>query len=218
MSKRGLVSVVLVAAVGAAVTVARHHDRPAGPDVAAVARSAGVEAAGAAAAGRLDDRMSTITAFAVDMTPVATSVRDVCVSRPVGASVGRAYGPVSCTRTVTRYFSFGGIPAPRRTGWDAALRAAGWQGNEPEAAPADPDGWRLPLVYREPGTGLTLGVGWERRPQAPTFWDPQETHTGDLVAVRADQPVDAAATAAAAYREEPFMAMAMLQSTYYDAA
>ncbi len=211
MSKRGLVSVVLVLAVGAAVTVYRHHDRPARPDVAAVAGSAGVEAAGAAAAGLLDDRMATITAFAVDMTPVATSVRDVCVSRPGGGAAG-SYGPVTCTRTVTRYFSFGGTVPPRRAGWDAALRAAGWAGDEP----ADPADWRLPLVYSDAADHLSLGVGWEQRPQWPTFWDPQETHTGDLLHVRADQPVDAGATAAAVYRDSPFMALAMLQITYYD--
>jgi hypothetical protein len=204
------VTVVLVVIGLAGLAVAgvgvEFHRRTAPPDVAAVGRSAAVDAADAPAVPLLDDRMTTITALAVDMTPVTTSVRDVCGSRRQGLG----YGPVTCTRTVSRYFAFGGTVPPRRSAWDAALRAAGWT----STAPSPPsDDWRTPLTYTD-HAGVTLDVGWEQRPQPPTMWDRNDP--GEVTYYRTDQPVDVDTTAATVYRTEPYMAVTVLQTAYYD--
>lgn len=177
------------------------------PDVAAVGRSAAVEAADQQATGLIEQRLATLTALAVDMTPVATAVQDACTAPP-GGEIPSTYRAVTCTRTVTRYFAFGGTVPPRRTGWDQALVGSGWAGSPPMS-----DEWRAPLTYAD-GAGMTLDVGWEQGPQPPTMWD--RNPPGPVTYYRTHQPVDAGALAATVYRDSPYMAIAVLQKTYYD--
>jgi hypothetical protein len=202
----GILLLLTVIVAGVAVVVYQFHRATTAPDVRTVARSAAVDAADAETVRLLDDRTATVTALAVDMTPVATAVRDRCGS----AREGIGFGAVTCTRTVSLYFAYGGRDVtPRRAGWDTALRHTGWTSSAPTP---DPYGWRTPVSYSD-AAGVTLGVVWVTRPEPPTLWESEDfATTYDRVSV----PVDAAAAAATAYRTSSFMAMAVLRMPYYN--
>jgi hypothetical protein len=207
------VFVIVLVAIGAVVAAFLYslHRASTPPDAAAVGRSAAVAQADQRATATLDDRMTTLTALAVDMTPVATSVEDACGSRR-GSMFGAGYGPVTCTRTVTRWFGFGGGVAARRQGWDTALRAAGWTTDEP--AP-QPSAWRWPMIYRDPAR-VDLTVVWAERPRTPD--DLRRSSAFDAAYYRTDQRLDVNATAAAVYRNAPYLAVAELELSYFDAS
>lgn len=207
-----LVVIAVVAIVGIGVVIGYTlHKASTPPDVAAVATSAAVAAADQQAIRLIDDRLTTLTALAVDMTPAATSVEDVCGSEP-GSTFGAAYGPVTCVRTVTRYFGFGGAVAARSEGWDKALRAAGWSSHEPSPQPS---AWRRPMTYDDPSR-VGLSVEWADRPQIPMDLGPYSQL--DATYARAEQRVEPDTAAATVYRDSPHMAVAVLQLSYFDAS
>lgn len=205
-----VIAIVVIAGV-AAVVIYQVHQASTPPDVAAAGRSAAVAEADATATRLIDDRLTTLTALAVDMTPVATSVQDVCGAERAG-SFGVGYRPVRCSRTVARYFGFGGGVAARVDGWNRALLGAGWSSREPVPQPS---AWRRPMTYEDLAL-VRLNVEWAERPQLPAY--PAPVSPFEVTYHRTDQRVDVAATSAVVYRDSPYIAVAVLELSYFDAS
>jgi hypothetical protein len=204
--------IALVVIAGLVAVVIYHvHRESKPPDVAALGRSATVAEADATATQLIDDRLSTLTALAVDMTPVATSVADVCSAERDG-SFGVGYRSARCSRTVARYFGFGGAVAARWEGWNQALLGAGWTSHEPSPQPS---AWRWPMTYDDPAL-VGLEVDWAERPQTPPLLTDRVSSL-DATYYRTDQRVDAATASAMVYRDSPYLAVAVLEMKYYDA-
>jgi hypothetical protein len=213
-----LVWVVLLAVVLGAVvigTVLYRLDRASTPpDVAAVARSAAVQDAGRRAAALLDDRVATVVDAAAGESPAPAAVADVCLSEP-GSFIGQGYGPVTCTRTITRILAFDGDLPARTTQWDRALRAAGWAGSRGLDQPVPPDAWAGTASYRD-GAGVSLEIGWGERGYPPSFHGPPlVVRLADNEVYRTHRPIDGDAAIRAAFRRSRYVAVATVSFTYH---
>jgi hypothetical protein len=206
-----LALVVLLVVVLIGIVSYQFHRATTPPDVAAIARSAKVVQADRRAEATVDGQVAAAIQMMPWPAPATTAVEDVCESLP-GSFFGQGYGPVRCTRRVTRFLSFDGDLAARSAAWDRALRGAGWtpsgsSGNAPGVPPS--------VEYRDPA-GVALTVVWGERPQLPLLRPSiRIAHDSDTQVFRASVPVDADATIREAYAHSRYVVVATGFLAYY---
>ena len=210
-------AVVTVIALGAVVVGAvLHwlHRASTPPDVAAVARSAPVDEAGRRAAAMLDDRVAAVVGAAAWEWSSPAALADVCLAEP-GSFFGQGFGPVRCTRTVTRVLAFDGDLAARNTEWGRALHTAGFTAHRglDEPAAAGPGG--RDVSYRD-AAGVSLEISWGGSGYPPSFHGPpQVIRASDNEVYRAHRPVDGDAAIRDALGRGRHVAVVTVHFTYH---
>jgi hypothetical protein len=153
-----LATVGVIVLAGALILWLRHTtgETGAAPDPAAYARSAPVRSADAADESWLGGQFAGVQEKASWLTPVGSSVFDVCSVEGGGPDLlgGTGYG-FYCSRTGTRYYAYGSEGAARIRQLKRALRGLGWAGFASEAEPGQAS---LPTVSAEPAA-IALPAG-----------------------------------------------------------
>lgn len=151
-----------VVVVGAGVALIVWHfaaSPPAPPSAVNYARSAAVRQADSAVATWQDRQFSVLQSQQRWLVPAGRSVLDACTATggPGGLFGGGTQARVSCQRADTRYFTFGGTSASRRTELEQTLGLLGWEDFRPVAV--TPGGTPLPVVSAQPAGPRTGVVG-----------------------------------------------------------
>ena len=177
--RRGVLAVLLLAALalGAGWAVNRVT---APPDVAAVARSPEVEAAGRRAVAEVDGRIAAVAGLEPRLVPAATDVDDWC-GTGYGPFVGGGYEPVACSRSVIAFYGFDGDPATAAA-WYDRVGAAGWRGGPGPSGAAGPP---PPASFSHPDGGGSVTVEWSTCPDAPDVPLRPRSEDSDTVVHRA---------------------------------
>ncbi len=147
-----------LAVVAAGVISRVHHDIAATPpDPAPFARSAPVRQADRSAGLWMEAQFRTLQRLAPWLRPAERSVLDVCSVVGSGGGLidpGTGFG-VSCSRSDSRYYAYGGRSAARVRQLKLALSHFGWGHYQPVQAFTQS---RLPVVHADP-VALTTPAG-----------------------------------------------------------
>jgi hypothetical protein len=154
----------------AAIVISRvHHDiAPTPPDPAPFARSAPVRQADRAAGLWMEAQFRTLQRLAPWLRPSGRSVLDVCSVVGSGGGLiepGTGFG-ISCVRTDSRYYAFGGRSAVRVRELKLALSHFGWghyQVVEEFAQSRLPVVLADPVAINTPGVKAGLRFSWAER-------------------------------------------------------
>jgi hypothetical protein len=158
-----------LAAVAAVVFSRVHHDiAPTPPDPVPFARSAPVRQADRAVGLWMEAQFRTLQRLAPWLGPVGRSVLDACSVVGSGGGLiepGTGFG-ISCGRTDSRYYSFGGSTAVRVRQLKLALSHFGWghcQVVEEFAQSGLPVVLADPVAVNTPGAKAGLRFSWAER-------------------------------------------------------